>query len=530
MKKNGTKRNTGKTVFAALLTLTALSYLTWRIGWTVPYDHGALSVACAWILLVTEIFGAAELLGYFWLDRRGKEPEKLRLSTPGVDVFVTACGEPPELLERTLRACLAMKYAGKKQVWLLDDMPGEGMRRMAGELGVGYLTRENRENAKAGNLNAALKRTGAPLVAVFDADMAPRENFLQVTVPLMTGHVAYVQTPQHFRNRDLFQKAFSGKRAIPNEQDFFYRAIEPARNASNAVILAGSNMLLSRTALREIGGFVTGTLTEDFATGIALSKRGYLTRAVDEPLADGLAPESLGALLRQRKRWAGGCIQAGRKERILTGKGLTLRQRISYLLAVGYWYFPVKRLIYMATPLLFALGNVTVMRSDPGMAAIFWLPMFLLTGVGVILSSRGTRTVGWSMLYETVLSPFLFGTVLRTALGPGKREFEVTDKSGKRDFRLRWLLPFLLGMGLNGWGLWAAVTRSLNEGTFLYALLILWIAYHFYLELLGFLFVLASGRKGKDPLAGADEDRDGIRIFPLLENKLILFFRGIVHR
>ena len=37
------------------------------------------------------------------------------------------------------------------------------------------MTRPDNENAKAGNINAALKRLDAPFVAIFDADMCRRE-------------------------------------------------------------------------------------------------------------------------------------------------------------------------------------------------------------------------------------------------------------------------------------------------------------------------------------------------------------------
>lgn len=516
-------------ILAILLSVTAALYLVWRIVYTIPYDHGALSVVLGWVLLLTELFGAAELLIFFWLDTgaRGKLPEKG--VHPEVDVFVTTCGEPVSLLEKTLKGCIAMKYQGRKNIYLLDDAPTPEMRELAQVLGVSYLTREGRENAKAGNLNAALSKTHGTLIAVFDADMVPRPDFLLKTAALMTNGVAYVQTPQHFQNFDLFQKAFSGKKPIPNEQDFFYRSIEPARNASNAVILAGSNMLLRRKALQEIGGFATGTLTEDFATGIELTKRGYKTCAIAEPLADGLAPESFGALIRQRKRWATGCIQAGKRTGLLFQKGLTLSQRLSYLIAVSFWYFPIKRIVYMAMPLLFALCDLSVMRCDPLFSAIFWLPMFLLTSFGVLYSSEHTRTVGWSMLYETCLTPFLLVTVLRTTFGHGAKNFEVTDKSGRREWKALWLLPFAIAAALNAWGLIAAVQRSISEGTWLYTLLIAWIAYHLYLSLCAFLMVLSVGKNrnaGENELHTAPSNALGA----LLACKLIRLIRGFVKR
>ncbi|MBQ6239419.1 MAG: glycosyltransferase [Firmicutes bacterium] len=498
--------NTIKKIYAVVLTFSTLVYLGWRVIYTVPYDHGALSIVFAWILLVAEIFGAVELVCFFWFylaKDKNIAPRSARAASqeplPAVDVMVPTYGEPVPLLEKTLRACLAMRYAGQVCVWLLDDASRPEMKELADRLQVGYLFRHKHVNAKAGNLNSALGKTKAPLIAVFDADMAPRPEFLERTVPLMTKGVAYVQTPQSFRNRDLFQKAYGGA-GIPNEQDFFYRSIEPARNAINAVVLAGSNMLLSREALEAVGGFVTETLTEDFATGIALQKKGYRGVAVTETLAEGETPESLGALIRQRVRWASGCIQSGRKERILFGRGLTLRQRMSYLMAVSYWYFPVKRLVYLLAPLLYSFFGVAVMRCDLRSAALFWLPMYLLTTFGIPLFSGQTRTVGWSMFYESCLTPFLLIPVIRESLGIRQREFKVTDKSGSRDWRWWMVIPHAFACLILAAAVVCSVRLSLEVQSFQYVMLVLWNVYHLYLAFAGVLFVLNCKKSKSESL------------------------------
>ena len=87
------------------------------------------------------------------------------------------------------------------------------------------------------------------------------------------------KTPQSFYNPDLFQFNFYSEKRIPNEQDFFFREINVGRNRANAPIYAGSNTLISREALDEVGGIATGTITEDFETGIKIQAKGvYLLR------------------------------------------------------------------------------------------------------------------------------------------------------------------------------------------------------------------------------------------------------------
>lgn len=500
-------------ILKILYPVFALIYLVWRIGWTIPLSYGLPSVLCSVILLLAELLGIGELLVHFYtVSGRRQEKPPFPQGGPGdlpeVDVLVPTCGESPELLERTLRGCLAMEYddPAKVHIYLCDDAASPEMERLAAGLGVRYLARKERTGAKAGNLNAAMARSHSPLIAVFDADMCPMPQFLLSTVPYflsqpgkkgdrrISGKVGYVQTPQQFRTPDLFQRVFRAEDLIPNEQDYFYRSLEPARNKTNSVIFGGSNTVLLRRALEQAGGFVTESLTEDFATGIEIQKRGYTCYAIPDPLAEGLSPESLLSLIRQRIRWARGCIQAGRCTRLLRSNGLSMIQRLSYLTAISYWYAPVKRLIYLTAPLMYAVFGITVMRCSFEQMLVFWLPMYLCAVLGIRLLSDGIRTTKWSNIYEVSLFPFLLLPVLAETVGIKKRDFVVTDKSGKAGWRWWYPLPFLVLIALSVVGIVRVIGLSMTQATTVYLLLLFWLAYNLYQLLFALLFVWGCRR------------------------------------
>lgn len=92
-------------------------------------------------------------------------------------MFLTACGEDPRLVERALRAVVAMR--GEHTSWLLDDGADPCLARLARRLGAEYLTRPGTRDAKAGNINAALPRTDADVIAIFDVDHVPEPEFLE---------------------------------------------------------------------------------------------------------------------------------------------------------------------------------------------------------------------------------------------------------------------------------------------------------------------------------------------------------------
>lgn len=51
------------------------------------------------------------------------------------------------------------------------------------------------------------------------------------------------------------------------------RRLQAGKDRFNAVMYVGSNTVFRRSALEEIGGFATGVITEDMATGMLLQTK-----------------------------------------------------------------------------------------------------------------------------------------------------------------------------------------------------------------------------------------------------------------
>lgn len=256
-----------------LSVYVSLLYLFWRILFTVPAGKGIPAVVFAVLLLACESMDIADsILNNQIVSRRAAYPLPETGEGeiwPEVDVFVATYNESRTLLYKTLHGCLNMEYPNPSRVhiYLCDDGNRPEIRKLAQYLQVGYLTRTSRAGAKAGNLNNALKHTASPLVVTFDADMIPRRDFLKKTIPYFMHAqrrnaglpeeeqipLGFVQTPQAFYNEDLFQHHLYKENLTGNEQDYFFREIQPAKTASNSVIYAGSNTVISRAALEAVG-------------------------------------------------------------------------------------------------------------------------------------------------------------------------------------------------------------------------------------------------------------------------------------
>ncbi len=462
-----------------------LIYTAWRLGWTVPSGKGSVPVVCWIILTVVEFVGLFELGVFIFEFVKKKEislPAVDDAAFPDVDVFVFTINEPEELLEKTIYACKRMKYPdrGKVHVYLCDDGARDSMHELAERMGSRYLRRGVNTDAKAGNFNYALIKSKSPLIAIFDADMMPKENFLLRTVPYFVADekVGFVQTPQHFYKKDIFQRSLPRRYVPQNEQDYFYQVIQKTKNSSNSVILAGSNTLLRRSAVETIGGFVTGTLTEDFSTGIELEKKGFVGISIDEVLADGLPPMDFGSLIKQRRRWAKGCIQSGRKTGYLRSNTLSARQKMNYFSSIIYWYSSLKRLIYIVAPMLFCLAGIGVMRCEPWEIALFWFPLYGCISLCIYRFSRKIRSLYWTNIYETVLMPFLLPAVIKELFGFHQKTFDVTaKKQAAKDKKktLGYLAPYVVLLLLNLVSLAMVVYRSYMEAGWHYVLLIVYL-------------------------------------------------------
>lgn len=450
------KKHIYKRVVIGLAVLTLTIYIVWRIGFTLPTEYGGIVLACGIIMLICEATASLETIMHLITSMRVEEPELPVIPDewyPEVDVFIATHNEPLDVLYKTANGCKHMKYPDKSKVhiWFCDDGNRDSVRELAEQMGIGYQGLANNKLAKAGNLNNALSKTSGELVATFDADMIPTRNFLIKTVPyfflpkmkkLANGQwvertadeidpnykIGFIQTPQSFYNPDLFQYNLYSEQNVPNEQDYFFREINVSRNSANAPIYAGSNTLISREALELVGGIATGTITEDFETGIHIQDEGYSCYATSEVLAHGLSPDTIDSLVKQRERWGRGCIFSLRRIHIWRDKKMPLRAKLSYFSCELYWWSYLRRFVFMLAPILFMIFNVPVIVCEPWQMFAIWLPSYVMGAIAAKTVSSEIRNQRWSNIVDTVLFPYLMVPILLEALGIQKREFHVTEK------------------------------------------------------------------------------------------------------
>jgi len=313
-------------------------FLLANVGFGLLYIAWFLSALNWGVWYVSAPFLLAEVAGlvtatYFaiiiWYPRYHR-PEGIPWDqTPWVDVFITTCGEPAHILDRTFTAANHIDYP-KKKVWVLDDACSPDVKRLAETKGCQYVARRQHDHAKAGNLNYALSRTSSELILALDADQIPNREILKLLVNYFKiPDLAFVQSAQSFilPEGDPFG----------NSDELFYKIMQPGKDNDNSAFSCGSGVLYRRAALEGIGGFSTWNLVEDVHTSMKLHAAGWKSIYHNHPLSTGTAPADIHSVYKQRQQWATDSLRLLFWDSPFKYSGLTLKQKLQYF-QIGYVY------------------------------------------------------------------------------------------------------------------------------------------------------------------------------------------------
>ena len=407
-------------------------YILWR-GTVIPTNLGIVSFILGLILFVCEFIGFMNFMNFQFIFFGKYKIIRKDLSVynldeaPLVDVLICTYNESLQLLEKTIIASTQMAYPKNKfKVYVCDDGRRDELKALCKKYGVNYITREDNQGAKAGNINNALKYIKGDLFLVLDADMIPKKEFLQKTIGYFEDEdLAFVQTPQCYYNKDMYQSNL--KKYIPNEQDFFMRDVQEARAYRGAVLHVGTNAVFRRKFIDEIGGYPTCSITEDMAVGMLLQAKGYDSIFINKVLVLGLSASTFGELVKQRDRWCRGNIQVFKHYNPFILKGLTPAQRICYVDGVLYWFPNLIKMFYIIVPILFLSTGIHFVESGFAELLNMTIPYILVQIFIFRILSPKSRRYMWTHYYEMAMAPHLSLSIIKEMFG-FEVNFNVTSK------------------------------------------------------------------------------------------------------
>ena len=281
------RRDAIRILVAVNLTLGTW-YVAWR--WTSSINWAAWAIALPLIVAETYSWVDSWLFGLTMWKLKERDPPPPPPEGATVDVFITVYNEPLDLVRATARGARDIVYP--HSTYILDDGASAEMEQMAREEGIGYVTRtadwkDRPRHAKAGNLNNALFQTSGELLLILDADQIPTPEMLDKTLGWFRDErVALVQTPQYFVN-------VPDSDPMGSQAPLFYGPIQQGKDGWNAAFFCGSNAILRREALMQLGivGYVQGV--EQATRRVLRTARTVLRQARYEARARDIPEERL---------------------------------------------------------------------------------------------------------------------------------------------------------------------------------------------------------------------------------------------
>lgn len=329
------------------------------------------------------------------------------------------------VVDRLLAAVVKMEYPGHHQIQICDDstdgseLDNEKLCKEYSKQGfdVAYFRRDNRKEFKAGALREAMEVAKGSLIAIFDADFVPTQEFLMRSVPHFCENekLALVQGRWEHLNRK--ESLLTLAQSIGIDGHFWVEQV--ARNRAGLFMnFNGTAGIWRKEAIEDSGNWQGDTLTEDLDLSYRVQMKGWeMTYLVDLDVPAEI-PADINAFKQQQARWARGSIQTARKllMKVWKKKDLGLVEKfqatlhlthysihplmllsvlvgipllVFYRMTLSPLYFSVLAgfiLLSSAAPsMLYATSQM--MAKRPWKSESFLLPILMLFGSGLAVSN-----------------------------------------------------------------------------------------------------------------------------------------------
>ncbi|OVE85364.1 glycosyltransferase family 2 protein [Natronolimnobius baerhuensis] len=288
------------------------------------------------------------------------------------------------------------------------DLPCEPVDEVYQSTEVDLVVIDKANGGKADALNAGVFFTDQPLFCAIDADsIVERNALLEVVEPFLkdpertiaTGGAVRVANGCSVSRSTVTKVGLSSNRLASLQTVEYLRAFLSGRIGLSALggllIISGAFGVFRTSAVREVGGYSTETITEDMELIVRLhhhyADTDYSITFVPYPVVWTEVPASRKTLGRQRMRWYQGLLETLSMHRGMIGNpkygsiGLFAMPFFLFVEAIGPL---IEGLGYVIVPFAFILGALNV--------PFFLLFLGVAVGIGTLLS--------WLSVLNEVLS------------------------------------------------------------------------------------------------------------------------------
>ncbi len=348
------------------------------------------SVTLIWFMLAYQCVLFFMGHRYYRQTRGGKRKSPMvpDFRLPAVSVLVP-CHNEERVIAHTIKALQALDYPAEKLELLIindgsTDRTAEVVREFESDPRVRLLNvpRHLAARGKSGALNYGLSQAGHGVIAIYDADNMPEPGALRPLAERL------VLDPKLGAAIGMY-RAWNRKRALLtrflNIEGIGFQWILQAGRwmLMRLTTLPGTNYVMRRELVDQIGGWDGSALTEDAEMSIRIYQAGYQIQFVPQSVTWEQEPEGLKVWFKQRRRWVRGSNYLFQKyaRSLLKTRPRRIGWELLYSLVLYYLFF----LAVVVSDLLFILSATGLLRiTVPGPYATVWIFAYL-TFVGQLV-------------------------------------------------------------------------------------------------------------------------------------------------
>ncbi|HEY3379557.1 MAG TPA: glycosyltransferase [Armatimonadota bacterium] len=373
-----------------------------------------ISMGLIWFLVAYQFFLTLGGLTLFRKSLRERETILDSVATfPKITILVPAHNEE-KVIARTVQCLLGLNYPKDRlDLLVIDDASTdktlEILHTLAARdsrLRIFHRGPEDGGKGKAAALNAAMEIVDSEFVAIYDADNCPEPNALKLLMARLISEPELGAVVGKFRTGNKRRNVLT--RFINIEGLCFQNVVASGRcQILGVAALSGTNYVIRRSILQELGGWDIEALAEDSELSIRMYQAGHTIAFVPYSVTWEQEPETMAVWLKQRTRWARGNNYAIAKLVRTFGmsRSKVLALEMLFTLSIPYLFL----FAIVVSQLIFVLGlfGVQVVPLS-GVFGWFWFFALLLYmgEMALILSYDDEHS--WSNIALSLLMYFSY--------------------------------------------------------------------------------------------------------------------------
>jgi len=271
------------------------------------------AIISIWLLMIMNaVLSIGGFVYYMQVDKKGRG--KPLQEYPMVSILVPAHDEAV-VITRTVRALLGLEYPKDRyEVIVINDNSTDDTAEKLEQIQAEFPDRklivistgpEVGGKGKSNALNIGFSVSTGDVIAIYDADNTPQPDALAILVETLMEDDKLGAVIGKFRTRNRNASLLS---RFVNIETLAYQCMNQAGRYYffKLCTIPGTNYVIRRSLIEEIGGWDVNALSEDTEISFRLYRMGYYIKQMPLAVTWEQEPHLLNVWFRQRTRWAKG--------------------------------------------------------------------------------------------------------------------------------------------------------------------------------------------------------------------------------